>query len=234
MNDNQTHLEPRVARLETGLETLTKNVNDLTISIRENNNIVSGKLDALSVAVTTAQAPRRTDWGVIISAIGLIIALGAAVLIPLNQTAKDNKQVIEKSRDAMADHSKLLLHPVGEALVKRLEEQIVAHATANDRTMKEHVERDVQTFDDLNKKCHTELELITKNLELQLDAANKHLTFFNEKLLIRVEKLELRNLNYDDKNDNELRQWRSKAAGLCAPPVVTPHLPTQFPVPTVK
>lgn len=236
MNDNtQTHLEPRVARLETGLETLTKNVNDLTLSIRENNSTVSGKLDALSIAVTTAQAPRRTDWGVIISAIGLIIALGAAVLIPLNQTAKDNKQSIEKSSTEMADHMKLNLHPVGAALVQRLEDQIVAHAAMNDRVMKEHIERDIQTFDDLNKKCHMELNLVAKNLEQQLEAMNKHMTFFSEKLLVRVERLETRNLNIDDKNDDELRQWRSKASGLLTPAAVAPFRPIQRPVvPMVK
>lgn len=232
MNDNidRSHLEPRVARLETGLETLTRNVSDLTVTLREYASETNHKLDTLSVSVTTAAGPRRTDWSVIFAGIALIIAIGAAAIVPLNNSTNDNKSNISRTDDILSDHMKLNLHPVGAALLQRLEEQIVAHTVANERTMKEHIERDVQTFTDLNQKCHTELELVTKNLEQQLDAVNKHLTFFTEKVLIRVEKIDTRNLSIDDKNDDELRQWRNKASGLNTPTPGVPLRPIQRPM----
>lgn len=196
MPDNtEQHLEPRVARLETGLETLTRNVSEMAVSMRENSTATNNKIDTLVVAVTQAQAPRRTDWGVIISAIGLILALGAAVLIPLNQTANENKEDIGKAFAVVTDHMKLDMHPVGQALVHRLEEQVVAH----DATYK------------------SQLDTLEKSFRSELDAVNKRSEFFSEKLLLRVEKIEGRNMTIDDKDNNELRQWRLKALGLCNP-----------------
>ena len=95
MNDiNPAHLEPRVARLEVGLETLTRNVSEMATSIRENANATNAKIDQLAIAVTQAAAPKKTDWSMIISACLLMMAIGSAVFWPLNQTSQNNKQDI--------------------------------------------------------------------------------------------------------------------------------------------
>lgn len=204
MNDNtQTHLEPRVARLETGLETLTRNVSDLTVSLREYSSETNRKLDTLSIAVTTAQAPRRTDWGVLISAFALIMALGAAVLVPINNATSENRQYLKDMHQEFVDHKNLTLHPVGSALVNRLETQMALHATQDKE----------------------EIATLGKNMSSEIESVNKRSEFFNEKILLRVEKLETRNLNIDDKDNDELRRWRLKALGFHTPNIVPPILP---------
>ena len=233
-NDSQAHLEPRVARLETGLETLTRNVNDLTIAMRDNNTEVGRKLDALSVSVTTASGPRRTDWSVIIGALGLIMVIGAAVFVPLNNMANDNKIAIQKSMDVMTDHMKLTLHPVGQALIQRLEEQIIAHALLNEKAMKEHVERDMQEFSDLDKKLQLEYSLVNAKLEAQTTALDvrlqKEFGLTQLRNDARLTKLETADNNQQDLDQQELRAWRSKANGLSNPASVVPLIPTQLPV----
>ena len=93
---SELHLEPRVARLETGLETLTKNVSDMSISVKENSIVINNKIDNLVVSVTKAQAPKRTDWSLMISLGFLIIAIASAAFWPLHQEAMNNKQLIDK------------------------------------------------------------------------------------------------------------------------------------------
>ena len=240
MPDNyEQHLEPRVARLETGLETLTKNVSDLTITIRDNNLEVSRQLAALQVSVTTAAGPKRTDWGVILTAIGLILAIGAAVFVPINNSTKDNKDAILKVQDMMADHMKLTLHPVGSALVQRLEEQIATHTLLNDRVMKEHVERDTQEFNALDKKLQLEYSLVNVNLAAQTAALDvrlqKEFGLTQLRNDARFNKLEADDLAQRDLDQQELRQWRSKASGLTTPAAVVPLIPTQLPLtPSLK
>jgi len=235
MSDNtQAHLEPRVARLEVGLETLTKNVSDLTITIRDNNLEVSRQLASLQVSVTTAAGPKRTDWGVILTAIGLILAIGAAVFVPLNSATKDNKDAIMKVQDTMAEHIKLNLHPVGQALVQRLEEQIIAHALLNEKAMKEHVERDTQEFNALDKKLQLEYSLVNAKLEAQTTALDvrlqKEFGLTQLRNDARLTKLETADNNQQDLDQQELRAWRSKANGLSNPASVVPLIPTQLPV----
>jgi len=233
-NDSQAHLEPRVARLETGLETLTRNVNDLTIAMRDNNTEVGRKLDALSVSVTTASGPRRTDWGVIIAGIGLILAIGAAVFVPLNNMAYDNKVSIQKSMDTMTDHVKLTLHPVGQALVQRLEEQITSHALLNEKVIKDHIDRDIQEFEALDKKLQLEYSLVNSKLESQLLALDlrlqKEFSLTQVRNDARLTKLETSDNTQQEFDQQELRQWRSKANGLSIPTAVVPFIPTQLPV----
>ena len=236
MSDNtQAHLEPRVARLEVGLETLTKNVSDLTITIRDNNLEVSRQLASLQVSVTTAAGPKRTDWSVILTAIGLILAIGAAVFVPINNSTKDNKDAIVRVQDTMTEHMKLNLHPVGQALVQRLEEQISAHTLLNDRAMKEHSERDTEEFNALDKKLQLEYSLVNVNLAAQTAALDvrlqKEFGLTQLRNDARFNKLEADDLAQRNLDQQELRQWRAKANGLSAPASTVPLIPVQIPIP---
>ena len=95
-NTRDSHLEPRVAKLEAGLDILTKNVTDLTIAVRDNANNLEGKFERLTIAVTQAQAPKKTDWMSIITGLMLIMAIGSAVFWPLSQTSANNKEDIQR------------------------------------------------------------------------------------------------------------------------------------------
>ena len=96
-NDDETTvkpsqpLEPRVAALEVGLDRLTADVKDLAAVVRVQGQTVRAEIQKLIVAVTQAQAPRRTDWGTVILGCMFILSLGAAVLVPLNNSMQDNK-----------------------------------------------------------------------------------------------------------------------------------------------
>lgn len=90
-NNNHTYLEPRVAKLETGLEILTRDVSSLAGIVREQGRNIEGEIQKLAVAVTQAAAPKKTDWATLISLAFLIIALGSAVFYPLNSQVQEMK-----------------------------------------------------------------------------------------------------------------------------------------------
>ncbi len=160
----ELHLEPRVARLETGLESLTKNVSDLANTIRDNNLEVSKQLSALQVSVTTASGPRKTEWSLLLSGGFLILALGSAVFWPLNKATLDNKSAIEMYHSLFVDHEKLELHPVGMAKVAAMTKEM-------DNSKSEFIKRDT----DLDAKIQMETRLMTDLISSQLIALDKRL-----------------------------------------------------------
>lgn len=149
---NESHLEPRVARLETGLETLTRNVTDLVNTMRENTTATNTKIDNLAIAVTQASAPKETNWGVVISAFGLILALGAAVLIPLNNATNDNKLAIQRHEQTMIEHMKLDMHPVGQSKIEALTREVEFNRlemTKRDEALDIKIQKETQLMTDL-------------------------------------------------------------------------------------
>lgn len=102
---HKTDLEPRVAKLETGLEILTRDVTNLASIIREQSHSIEGEIQRLSVAVTQAGAPKKTEWPTLIAAGMLFIAVGSAVFAPLNQQANINKAEITTLRSALQEHT---------------------------------------------------------------------------------------------------------------------------------
>jgi hypothetical protein len=89
--DDVVPLEPRVTKLEVGLDRLTSDVKDLAGIVRSQGVAVEGEIQKLVVAVTEASAPRKTDWPTLISLAFLILALGGAVFYPLNATVSEIK-----------------------------------------------------------------------------------------------------------------------------------------------
>ena len=127
MDQKETHLEPRVAKLEAGLDILTKNVNDLTVAVRDVSTNLETKIEKLTVAVTEAAAPKKTDWSMIISACLLMMAIGSAVFWPLNQTSQNTKTDLQALELKFEEHQKLTLHPVGAAKIDNLEKDVAAN-----------------------------------------------------------------------------------------------------------
>ena len=250
-DQNDRHLEPRVARLETGLEVLTRNVSEMVVSIRENANTTNQKIDSLVVAVTTAQAPKKTDWSLFISIGFFILALGSAVFWPLNKGVQDNKDSIVRNHESMVEHQKLDMHPVGMAKVEALMKDL-------DMTRGELVKRDA----DLDMKIQKETQLMTSLLSANIEALDKRFQvevglkndlvvaamkshdrqdeleqklaaaelrvvkekndLFLEKLFGRVVTLEQERTKSADREHDELMMWRQKAMGLSSPNAVVP------------
>ncbi len=130
-------LEPRVAKLELGLDRLTDDVRDLAGVVRKQGANMEQEIQKLVVAVTQASGPRKTDWSTIIAAVMMVMAIGAAVLVPLNQISQDNKREIEKVQTIISDHMKQDGHPVSITSIQRLEDQIKMHNDNDDRKMVE-------------------------------------------------------------------------------------------------
>lgn len=190
------HLEPRVAKLEAGLEILTKDVATLASITREQGKNLEHEIQKLTVAVTQASGPRKTDWQTILSAIMLIMAIGSAIFWPLNQTAQNNKNENEALAVKFEEHQKLNLHPVGQALLQRVEEQLKTHVTDNARQMKDHIDENVKAFGALNDKFRRELSL-------SQDMTQHRLSVLENSVAARTAA-----------DERELQAWRFKALGL--------------------
>jgi len=225
MKTDPLHLEPRVVKLEAGLDILTKNVTDLTTAVRENAISLDSKLERLTVAVTEAAAPKKTDWSTIIAAVMMVLAVGAAALIPLNNTSQDNKTTIEKNHTTMIEHQKLDMHPVGWALVQRIEDQLKTHILNNEKEFKSHVDNDEKEIERIITHYHEELTFLRENFENQLKAAKDRNDQFNDKIYSRVVKLEDQNKFDSEREKDELQMWRQKAMGLSTPNAVVPLVP---------
>ena len=241
MPDQPTnHLEPRVAKLEAGLDILTRNVTDLTTAVRENSASMEDKLERLTIAVTQAQAPKKTDWSTIFAGVMLVLAIGSAVFWPLNQTSQDNKIRLEQYHESMVSHQKLDNHSVGAALVQRLEEQLKTHVENNQREFKAHVESDtkelaahaaqaIRDHADMKSLFKEEVDTIFKFNEIKHQLLEQKIATlkekdetFLEKLFGRVIILEDARIRQYEKDTEELTQWRFKAMGLSSPDSVVP------------
>lgn len=123
-NQNDLNLEPRVAKLEVGLDRLTEDVRSLASIVRDQGSTVEKQLSELAVSVTQAAGPRKTDWSTIISAILLIMTIGSAIFFPLNQIVQENKIAVENLSNLFHEHEKLDSHPVGNAILNRTEREL--------------------------------------------------------------------------------------------------------------
>jgi hypothetical protein len=132
-DSSNVYLEPRVAKLEVGLDRLTEDVRSLAGIVRDQGSNVEKQLQALTIAVTEAQAPKKTDWSVIISAGLLVLALGSAVFWPLNQTGQNNKDAIEHLTAKFEQHEAQVMPPVVQALIEHLELRVEALEQQNIR-----------------------------------------------------------------------------------------------------
>jgi len=208
-------LEPRVAKLEVGLDRLTEDVRSLALIVREQGSQVESEIQKLVIAVTQASGPRKTDWSTIIAGCALVLAIGSAAFWPLNQTTQENKQTITALEEKYDSHSAIENHPVGVALVNRLESEL--------KLLKENHDKDIKQTHEDSKEWNT---MTTKITELQLSALEKKVDLHNDRIFARVIKLEDKNLMNDERERDELQSWRQKAMGLNIPsaPSVHSHL----------
>ena len=184
MVNNETHLEPRVAKLEAGLEMLTRDVASLAQITRDQGGNIEKQIKDLAVGVTQAAAPRKTDWSILIALAMLIMAIGSAVFWPIHQ------QMVN------------------------LEEQLKIHVANNQREFQTHVADDAREADVIRTHYHEELEFQKQLLTAEIKGMSEKLELYTDKLYSRVISLEQSRLHDLDKDQEELRQWRNKAYGL--------------------
>ena len=194
-------LEPRVAALEVGLDRLTADVKDLAAVVRVQGQTVEQEIQKLVVAVTQAQAPRRTDWGTVILGCMFILSLGAAVLVPLNNSMQDNKSNVQALEQKFDSHAALSLHPEGQIIVRSIQKDL------DDKwaTYKEQ-------HKDLDTKIQRETQLMTDLITVQLKALDermqKEFQVLNTAMDLRVGHIEKYMEHQDFSDMDELRKWR--------------------------
>ncbi len=204
-------LEPRVAKLEVGLDKLSDTVKDLAGIVRSQGEMTEKSIQSLTIAVTKAQGPRQTDWGTIISAIFLMLAVGSAVFWPLNKTCEENKDNIKNLQVALENHVKLDMHPVGIALVQRLEERLTNHEKLNQDEMKQHEESDNRYREENNRLIREEMDTQEKFFEEKLNGFIKLQELVNQRIYDRTIRLEKINDEESSRDKDELRFRRLNA-----------------------
>lgn len=218
-----TSLEPRVAKLEVSLDRLTEDVRSLALVVRDQGATVEKQLTELTVAVTQAAGPRKTDWSLIISAVLLVMAIGSAAFWPLNQTVQENKIALETLNTTFQDHTKLELHPVGKALLQRLEVQLKEHIDSNKRDMENRLVDIREMHNVMEQNTSTQIGHIQKIHDLELSALKEKIKFQDERLYGRVVKLEDKTSLEVEREKDELQMWRLKAMGVSTSPPVNTH-----------
>ena len=184
-------LEPRVAKLEVGLDRLTDDVRSLAAIVRDKGSNVEKQLNQLTVAVTQAAGPRKTDWTVIISAVFLVLAIGSAVFWPLNQQVSDNKSQLDKVENRLSEADKQF------EIKNDLEHQALKTC------FRQELEQQKKLFD-------AEIALA----QAKADGVQKYNELYIDKLFGRVQSLEAERIKVSDKEHDELMLWRQKAMGL--------------------
>lgn len=124
-------VEASVDAIVRDLTTLGGNVRELASIVRTQGEQTGEQLKSLLVGVATATGPRKTDWQLVISAVALILALGAAIFTPLNMRIADLKEQAEKASDRAEAHMSLPLHPVAAVRLDSLEKELKDKETRN-------------------------------------------------------------------------------------------------------
>lgn len=201
------HLEPRVVKLEAGLDRLTDDVRSLTEIVRGQSSHIDSEMQKLMVAVTQAAGPRKTDWATIISGLFLVMAIGSAVFWPLNQLSQNNSIEIKNLETQISEHLKKDNHPVGVAKIENMEQKFTDLVNSNQRNL-----------DLLDKKLQRETELITTEIKNQVSTISgkydREISDLGNRLLGRINSYDQLQLQSNQRDLEELRQWRLKAMGL--------------------
>ena len=130
MSTHVKELEPRVAILETSVEQPTNNVEKLV----EHSEKVERSISDLSVLITKASAPRKTDWQTIISFVFLLGTVVSAIYWPLNmrmdfieQRQGDMQAKLQRETALITERTDKELQNLGDRLILRLNTSDAAH-----------------------------------------------------------------------------------------------------------
>lgn len=201
---DKAYLEPRVAKLEVGMERLTDDVRNLAMVVREQGSQMEGEIQKLVIAVTQAAGPRKTDWSTIFAGIMLVLAIGSAVFWPLNQTSQNNKDDLLLLRQELSSHKSLNLHPVGEARVDNIERRFTELDSEN-----------AKNLDALDKKLQRETELITTEIRNQVSTISskydREISDLGDRIIARLNGYDQNEHDAMMRDLDELRSWRLKA-----------------------
>ena len=157
----------RLTRVETEIEAQSLNIFNLTKAVDENGRQIS----QLALAVNTAMGPRKTDWHLVLGAIGLIAVLGAAAFSPMFTQIGDSKLAISALNKDLSDHQKLTMHPVGAARIDAMEVRLQTH-----------LQEDRVTLEELDAKLRKQTEMTAETLKERTVGQQQQLADLNARM----------------------------------------------------
>lgn len=160
-----TRAETEIEALGLNLGALTKDVKDLASVVRQHGENIELQFRGLHVAITSAAGPRQTNWGTLISAALLTMAVGGASLSPLYLRMSDVQNSLAKSELKFETHEKLDLHPVGENRIDAMEDELRAASVRNAKGITE-----------LDVKLQKEYQLIDANVRERVNAVEREVS----------------------------------------------------------
>jgi hypothetical protein len=170
MKELEQHLEPRVSRVEAKVESALQAINTLTTNIQSLSNAVQKQgedsvawREKMMLAVERAGAPRQTNWQLLVTLAGFVLALGAVMFTPLNWRILEVQRDVDKIELVFVEHSKLTLHPVGASKVEGMEKMLVASSHKNAESIRE-----------LDDKLQREFGLINSRIDERVLDLTKH------------------------------------------------------------
>ena len=148
---------------------------------------------------------------------------------------------IEKVSELISEHTKLDSHPVGMALIKRLEEQLKTHIDNNAKEFSQHVASDEKSEKELKNNFKDAIDCSEKMttaklslIEVEIAGMTSKQELVNQRHFERIIRLENYNSEQISKDNDELRSWRNKASGLSTPGAVVPLVPRETMEPQKK
>ena len=219
---HNSNMESRVAKLELGMQRITDDLRDLIQVVRTQGASAEKQIQQLSVAVTQASGPKKTDWSTIIAGIMLTLAIGSAAFWPLNNQVAELKLHQREQHTLFLEHQKIANHPVGEALIQRLEDQLKSHIDQNRKDFSDHMITEEKAFVEFSKFLLGKIESEKNLSRCEIVDAKNLCNTVAEEIKARVKILEEESIKRNDEDREELRRWRQKAMGLSSPDSYVP------------
>lgn len=194
-------LEPRVVRLESEMSQLIQG----QIELRKGQHEMEEAVSKLTVSIEKAQAPQKTDWALVLTAVGMVITIGLLTIAPLYSKSDRQETLIRQ-------HVALDAHPVAvkemEYLNKQADQRNVRSEARMDR-IESQMRREVDMLDAKLQKENALALAATDTKTGELDIRlQREVILITERADARLTKVEnwIQNRQRDD--FEELRQRR--------------------------
>ena len=220
--DPMSDMGPRVAKLESAVEMIGRELSDFIKVSRDNQSDTNRQIAALATATERAGAPRATNWQTLFAGLAFVISIGAGIWLVLQEridrnredtlaverrdrvSYDDQREQINKLHNSLVDHEKQIAHPVGLAEIINLKKNV----DALNLLVKDESAR-------LDSKLQREFSLVNDSVKIttaDLDTRiQREFGLTKERDESRFNKLEFRQLEQIKRDEDELQVWRMKA-----------------------
>jgi hypothetical protein len=158
-------------------------------AIQRQSEKTDAQMSGLLVAVTNANAPRKTDYNAVIGAGLLILAIGSAAFSPMMLRLNDSQTSIEKLQGKYEMLSERPMTPVTDVRITTMESALKEKAVVNSIAIRELDEKLQREFNLVNASIKEHVTILQKDLETVREHGGQ-----NARERISVLETELKNL----------------------------------------